>query len=316
MSKIGNAVIGGFLASLIGAHVSAAEIQAANADRLSAAIVALEKGDGQSAVAGLTAMLADGDAEAGYLLGSVWHKGTGVRRDFAKARDAYAAASFLGHPAAMNALGLLYRDGLGVAADPVEAVAWFRVAAEYNQADAMTNRDSLETELSDRQKAAGRALALRRETEIDLVSRDKLGSPPKLPVRSVQDANTRAIALAMLRRDENAADLNAPEDTSTKASLDQAPSAAPAGTTPETPVAAESFVVQIGVFAKAESIQRIRKQAEDLGLPVQETPREVEGKTATRLTAGPFLSEKAANQASERLNTALKVTTKVMPAES
>lgn len=44
-----------------------------------------------------------------------------------------------GHDLAMNALGMLYRDGRGVPQDDAEAAAWFRKAVEKGNAKAMTN---------------------------------------------------------------------------------------------------------------------------------------------------------------------------------
>lgn len=305
--RIGSAVISGMLTAMLVGEASATQLldTAASAD-LANAIAAIEKGDGQAAVSGLQSMIEAGSAEAGYLLGSIWHKGVGVPRDFAKARDAYAAAAFLGHPKAMNELGMLYRDGLGVVADPIEAVAWFRVASEFNLIAAMENRDTMEAGMQDRERAAGRALALRRELEIDLLSRDKLGAAPKVPTRAARDASTRDLALAMLRQETANGDpeLSESEDR-------PQPVAEPSPSQTIAP-----FLVQIGVFAKAESVTRIRKEAEGLGLTVQETTRTVNGKTATRLTAGPFDTEGAAKDAAEKLNAALKVSTRVMPAAS
>ena len=312
---LGSVVISGVLTAMIVGDASATQIvEAAGTAELKSAIAAIEKGDGGSAIDGLQAMTASGNAEAGYLLGSIWHKGLGVSRDFAKAREAYSAAAFLGNPKAMNELGLLYRDGLGVVADPVEAVAWFRVAAEYNLTDAMANRDALETDLQDRDRAAGRALALRRELEIDLLSRDKLGAPPKVPTRVARDANTRDIALAMLRQESQARDTDHAKDEKEETVVSVV--------TPEAPKPADEgkpaapYLVQIGVFAKAESVHRIRDEAEGLGLLVREDIRDVNGKTATRLTAGPFETEDAAKEAAAKLDAALKVKTRVMPAAS
>ncbi|RVU38598.1 hypothetical protein EOI86_04780 [Hwanghaeella grinnelliae] len=310
--RLGSVVISGVLTAMIVGDASATPIlETAGTAELKGAIAAIEKGDGGSAIDDLHNMTASGNAEAGYLLGSIWHKGLGVSRDFAKARDAYSAAAFLGNPKAMNELGLLYRDGLGVVADPIEAVAWFRVAAEYNLTNAIENRDTLESDMVDRDRAAGRALALRRELEIDLLSRDKLGKPPKVPTRVAQSANTRDIALAMLRQESEARDA-APQKNETAdiavPTEEPAPQADQQLSAP--------FLVQIGVFAKAESVRRIRDEAEGLGLPVQEDIRDVNGKKATRLTAGPFETENAAKEAAAKLDSALKVKTRVMPATS
>ena len=63
-------------------------------------------------------------------------------------------------------------------------------------------------------------------------------------------------------------------------------------------------------------MHRIRDEAEGLGLLVREDIRDVNGKTATRLTAGPFETEDAAKEAAAKLDAALKVKTRVMPAAS
>ncbi len=318
---LGSVVIGGMVTAMLAGDAAATQVtDTAVAEHLMKAVAAIEKGNGQSAISGLQSMTEAGDAEAGFLLGSIWHKGLGVRRDFAKARDAYAAAAFLGNPKAMNELGLLYRDGLGVVADPIEAVAWFRVASEYNLTAAMTNRDALEAELQSHDRAAGRALALRRELEIDLVSRDKLGEAPKVPVRAARNAGTRDIALAMLRQESegkgsdpvrNAAVDPAAQKPAAQESTSSGIPVDKAAVEPEQP-----FLVQIGVFAKPESVQRIRKEVEGLGLSVQEAARDVDGKSATRLTVGPFPTEIAAKDAAAKLDAVLKVTTKVMSAAS
>src|SRR4051812_23233578 len=49
------------------------------------------------------------------------------------------AGSDQGNAAAQNNLGLIYRDGLGVPQDYVEAIKWFRLAAGQGNAGAQFN---------------------------------------------------------------------------------------------------------------------------------------------------------------------------------
>ena len=56
-------------------------------------------------------------------------------------------------------LGTMYGNGLGIDADPVEAFAWWSLAAENGDAKAEVNRKSIEAKLSDEQKTAAKARA-------------------------------------------------------------------------------------------------------------------------------------------------------------
>ncbi|KVQ15658.1 hypothetical protein WJ99_06935 [Burkholderia ubonensis] len=53
----------------------------------------------------------------------------GLPKDYARARTLLAAAAAHGDPAAAYYLGLIYRSGYGIAADPAQAARWFDVAS-------------------------------------------------------------------------------------------------------------------------------------------------------------------------------------------
>ncbi|RQS70426.1 sel1 repeat family protein [Burkholderia sp. Bp8963] len=53
----------------------------------------------------------------------------GLPKDYARARTLLGAAAEHGDPAAAYYLGLIYRSGYGVAADPVQAARWFEAAS-------------------------------------------------------------------------------------------------------------------------------------------------------------------------------------------
>jgi len=262
---------------------------------------AIEEGTSQTALPTLRALADQGHPEAAWALGRLFRDGVGVDRDYTEARDLLAQSAFLGNPDAMNALALLYRDGLGVSADPVEAYAWFRIAAENGHAEAQTNRDLVEQDLSRDLRASGRALALRRELEIDLLSRKRLANPPTIHSAPARTESTGLVARAL--------------DKDQRRRAGQSPDAASSSASPATerqPNDTAGYLVQIGVFATAASIERIRAEAKALGFPLMETARTVDGQEATRFTAGPFQDRQQADSAAGRLNAALSLDAKVL----
>ncbi|OMG70975.1 tetratricopeptide repeat protein [Burkholderia ubonensis] len=63
-------------------------------------------------------------------LGKALLLGSGdLPKDYARARTLLAAAAAHGDPAAAYYLGLIYRSGYGIAADPAQAARWFDVAS-------------------------------------------------------------------------------------------------------------------------------------------------------------------------------------------
>ncbi|MBP0716353.1 tetratricopeptide repeat protein [Burkholderia sola] len=82
---------------------------------------AADKADTADAPAARRAQLALGKA---LLLGS-----GDVPKDYVRARALLGAAASDGDPAAAYYLGLIYRSGYGIAADPVQAAHWFDIAS-------------------------------------------------------------------------------------------------------------------------------------------------------------------------------------------
>ncbi|KUZ78950.1 hypothetical protein WI36_08835 [Burkholderia ubonensis] len=67
---------------------------------------------------------------AQFALGKALLLGSGgLPKDYARARTLLAAAAAHGDPAAAYYLGLIYRSGYGIAADPAQAARWFDVAS-------------------------------------------------------------------------------------------------------------------------------------------------------------------------------------------
>ena len=288
--------------------VAHAESAAVGPEAVKRLLDAIEEGTSQAALPELRELAEQGHPEAAYALGVLFRDGVLVDRDYTEARDLLAQGAFLGHPEAMNALALLYRDGLGVSADPVEAYAWFRIAAEQGHAEAQGHRDSVEQDLNRELRASGRALALRRELEIDLLARKRLKRTPPIHSAPARTESTGLVARALDKDQRRRAAETAAASTAEQAVSTEAPS--------QEGTKASGYVVQIGVFAKPASIERIRAEANALGLDLIETARNVDGKRATRLAAGPFPKRAEAHEAARRLNAALSLTSKVIQAGS
>ena len=81
--------------------------------------------------------LAEGDdAEAQFLLGLMHREGRGVAQDLAQSVSWLRRAADLGHREAQFYLARAYRERLGVAEDDAEAARLFRAAAEQDHAEA------------------------------------------------------------------------------------------------------------------------------------------------------------------------------------
>ncbi|MDA0703774.1 MAG: tetratricopeptide repeat protein, partial [Proteobacteria bacterium] len=72
---------------------------------------------------------ANGDRDAGI---AAFEAG-----DYDTARELWTASAATGDSRAASGLGEIYLQGLGVEADPVQAVAWFRKAAEQDEPRAL-----------------------------------------------------------------------------------------------------------------------------------------------------------------------------------
>ena len=80
-----------------------------------------------------------GDVIAQHNLGVMYASGRGVTKDEVEAVKWYRKAADQGYAKAQYNLGLMYDNGRGVAKDEVEAVKWFRKAADQGFAHAQNN---------------------------------------------------------------------------------------------------------------------------------------------------------------------------------
>ena len=77
-----------------------------------------------------------GDAEAQFILGEMYFKGEGVKRDTHLAARWYRKAAEQGHVGAQVRLGEAHYNGWGVEKNYKEALMWYRKAARRNNPDA------------------------------------------------------------------------------------------------------------------------------------------------------------------------------------
>lgn len=85
-----------------------------------------------------------GYAEAQFGLGLMYKLGVGVvGQDLEAALQLYKQAAEQGHSGAQNNLGLMYRNGDGVAKDLQAAAHWYRIAAALGNKEAQNNLESL-----------------------------------------------------------------------------------------------------------------------------------------------------------------------------
>ena len=82
---------------------------------------------------------AEGDAYTQFMLGLVYDQGQGGPQDYVQAVAWYRKAADQGNAAAQVNLGVKYERGQGVPQDYVQAVAWYRKAADQGNASARTN---------------------------------------------------------------------------------------------------------------------------------------------------------------------------------
>jgi TPR repeat protein len=74
---------------------------------------------------------------AQYNLGGIYREGTGVRQDYVEAVKWYRLAADQGNAMAQPNLGAMYDNGIGVSY--TEAVKWYRQAADQGDAMAQSN---------------------------------------------------------------------------------------------------------------------------------------------------------------------------------
>tara|TARA_B100000315_G_scaffold198006_1_gene189426 strand:- start:858 stop:1883 length:1026 start_codon:yes stop_codon:yes gene_type:complete len=80
-----------------------------------------------------------GDAGAQYNLGWMYYEGEGVHQDYKEVVKWWRLAAEQGHKQAQFSLGVMYDNGTGVPQNYKEAVKWWRLSAEQGDAGAQYN---------------------------------------------------------------------------------------------------------------------------------------------------------------------------------
>ncbi|MDR1651795.1 MAG: sel1 repeat family protein, partial [Synergistaceae bacterium] len=92
----------------------------------------------EQAFAGVQSQAQAGNLQAMLTLGGFYAEGYGVQRNFSRAREWYEKAAEAGMAEGVYNVGVCWETGMGSAADPAEAVGYFRRAAdEMNLPQAM-----------------------------------------------------------------------------------------------------------------------------------------------------------------------------------
>ncbi len=100
---------------------------------------AYDRGDYATALSELRPLAEQGDAEAQFNLGVLYHDGLGVTQNYIQAREWYTQAAVQGYAIAQIHLGVLYANGYGVPQDYVQTRQWYEKAAAQGNAKAQYN---------------------------------------------------------------------------------------------------------------------------------------------------------------------------------
>jgi cell division protein FtsN len=245
------------------------------------------------------------------------HLGAGMEKpDEKRAATWYRKAATGGHVKAQNVLGFIYRDGVGVPADNVEAYVWFALAADGGHVMSGTYRDLVERRLDAGQLAKAKAVFRKRREEIAVGSvapslsatsetSDRTAEPKtEFVVRTVPPPDIPPPVIP-------APELAAPDTVAPEISMPDIPppEAAPAVADiepepvvpTETPTVDDTYHVQLGAFSVAENPAKAWSSAEtahpDLlaGLEPQVIKYDrADGRELFLLRAGPLASQDAA----------------------
>ncbi len=97
-------------------------------DALYDAAVAYTNGDYTTAFNLFKPLAEQGNADAQFRLGFMYHTGEGVLQDYREAMKWYRLAAEQGHAGAQHNLGVMYHNGEGVKKDNKKAHMWYNIA--------------------------------------------------------------------------------------------------------------------------------------------------------------------------------------------
>lgn len=103
---------------------------------------------------------ADGDSKSQIELGFLYFVGRGVGQDFTKAFEWFREAAVQNNNMAQYNMGIMWYTGNGVPeSDLKKAYAWFSIAASNKFAEAITARDFLRSEMSEKELVVAQNMA-------------------------------------------------------------------------------------------------------------------------------------------------------------
>jgi cell division septation protein DedD len=316
--RVSSAFRWAILGCLVAAFLSAAGPRVAFAD-YTQAVAAFDAGEYGLALDGFGDAYNAGDSRAAYMLGRMHHLGAGMEKpDEKRAATWYRNAAIGGHVKAQNVLGFIYRDGVGVPADNVEAYVWFALAADGGHVMSGTYRDLVERRLDAGRLAKANAVFRKRREEIAVGRVDPaLSATSETPDRAAEP-KTEFVVRTVPPPDIPppvipAPELAAPDTVAPEITMpdipppEAAPAPAVANVEPEPvapaekPIVDEAYLVQLGAFSVAENPAKAWSLAEtahpDLlaGLEPQVIKFDrADGRELYLLRAGPLDSHDAA----------------------
>jgi TPR repeat protein len=126
------------VSSLLLMLVLCASVASARQKTVLQLVANVKRGD-KPALQQLIMMGTAGNAEAQSSLGLLYEQGNGVPKDYVQAVNWYRKAADQGDPEGEFRLGGMYFEGHGVSKDAVEVVNWYRKAAEQGFSKAQFN---------------------------------------------------------------------------------------------------------------------------------------------------------------------------------
>src|SRR5262249_48329963 len=111
-------------------------------------VEALERKDFASAIQWFRKSAEQGEVNAQFVVGTMYHRGRGVDKDVAQAIHWYRLAANQGHAKAQFLLGWAYIAELGVPKDYAQAQLWLRKSADQGDADAKAKLAELQNGLA------------------------------------------------------------------------------------------------------------------------------------------------------------------------
>lgn len=121
---------------------------------------AYDKGDYVVAIEYWQVPADNGEGPAQYFIGSMYHAGQGVEKNYKLAKEWYTKAAIQDLPNAHLSIGGMYADGHGVDKDNVNARMWFSLANLYGSQRAPEYLKRIDTRMTPQEIAKSEKMAV------------------------------------------------------------------------------------------------------------------------------------------------------------